>query len=284
VPTVPGPPPGGDPRPPRPRFDLRRLTRSPRGAVALGALAAALLLWPFAGFSWIPWLIGLAALVVLRLLRLDGPLRGWDIPLACLAVAIGLMVSTGPWAWALAGSLGVLLAGLAQLPWWRLAAVGAVLCVISGVGFGLSMHQDRIELEQIQARAGDLSQAGIAEESGDIVPTLVLAITQSAPDPDLLCSLLNPAAEDQLARGLGVPDCRAAAPVLFQRRPTVAPTDAGMPAAADPKGPPPAELVLDACATHWAEAAGPALGRVQVQLIDPNQRTYLVTGFAPCAR
>ncbi|MHA6620485.1 hypothetical protein [Pseudonocardia sp. DLS-67] len=283
MPMQPGPGPGDNPGPARPRFDWRRLTRSPRGAALVAVLAAALLLWPFAGFSWIPWLIGIVALVVLRLLRLDGPLRGWDIPLAGLAVVIGLMVSTGPWAWALAASIGILLAGLAQLPWWRLAAVGAVLCVVSGIGFGLSMHRDRIEQEQAQARAGDLSRAGIAEESGDIVPTLVLAITQSAPDPDLLCALLTPPAEEQLARGLGVPDCAAAAPALHQPQPAaMALPTAGMPRGADPKQPPPAELTLDACATRWAEAAGAALGRVQVKLVDQNERTYLVTGFAPC--
>jgi hypothetical protein len=154
---------------------------------------------------------------------------------------------------------------------------------VSGIGFGLSLHQDRLEMEQIQARAGDLSRAGIAEESGDIVPTLVLAVTQSAPDPDLLCALLTPPAEEQLARGIGVPDCAAAAPVLHQRRPAAAAPTAGKPRGADPRQPPPAELVLDACATEWAVAAGAALGRVHAQLVDPNQRTYLVTGFAPCA-
>ncbi|WP_345606183.1 hypothetical protein [Pseudonocardia adelaidensis] len=220
---------------------------------------------------------------MLRLLRLDGPLRGWDIPLAGLAVVIGLMLSTGPWAWAMAASIGVLLAGLAQLPWWRLAAVGAVLCVVSGIGFGLSLHQERIEHEQEQARAGDLSRAGIAEESADIVPTLVLSITQSAPDPDLLCALLTPQAEEQLARGLSVPDCAAAASRLHQpRAATAPPTTAGMPRGADPKQPPPPELTLDACATFWAESAGTPLGKIQVKLVDPNQRTYLVTGFTPC--
>ena len=49
---------------------------------------------------------------------------------------VGLMLNTGPWDWALAASLGVLLAGLVQLPWWRLAAVGAVLCLLAGVGWG----------------------------------------------------------------------------------------------------------------------------------------------------
>ncbi|MHA6623924.1 hypothetical protein ACU61A_00815 [Pseudonocardia sichuanensis] len=281
APVPPQEPPGP---PPRPRFEWRRVVRSPRGAVCLAAVAAALLLWPFAGFSWIPWLIGLGALVVLRLLRLEGLLRGWDLPLAFLVVVVGLMVSTGPWAWALAGSIGVLLAGLMQLPWWRLAAVGAVLCLASGIGFGFSAYQDRIELEQIQAQAGDLSRAGIAEESGDIVPTLVLAITQSGPDPDLLCAVLTPAAEEQLAHAVGAPDCAGAAVLLHERgQATPMSSELGMPRGADPRLPPPPALVLDACATAWVEAASPAVGRVQVELVNPNQRTYLVNGFMPCA-
>ncbi|WP_143517187.1 hypothetical protein [Pseudonocardia sp. MH-G8] len=280
---MPVPPPEPGAPPPRPRFDWRRIVRSPRGAASLAVIAAALLLWPFAGFSWIPWMIGLGALVVLRLLRLEGLLRGWDLPLAFLVVVIGLMVSTGPWAWALAGSIGVLLAGLTQLPWWRLAAVGAVLCAASGIGFGFSVHQDRIELSQIQAQAGDLSRAGIAEESGDIVPTLVLAITQSGPDPDLLCAVLTPAAEEQLAQAAGAPDCAAAAVLLHQRGQTTAESrELGMPRGADPRLPAPAALVLDGCATAWAQTAGSEIGRVQAELVDPNQRTYLVTGFAPC--
>ena len=120
----------------------RRLTRSRRGAAGLTIAAAALLLWPFAGWSGIPWLVGIGLLVVLRLLRLDGLLRGWVLHLGGLVVIAGLMYSTGPWAWALAGSIGVLLAGLAQLPWWRLAAAGAVLCAVSGVGFGLTSARD----------------------------------------------------------------------------------------------------------------------------------------------
>ena len=287
LPAVPNPPPtSGWPRParPGPRFAWRRLARSPRGASCLAVVVAALLLWPFAGFSWIPWLVGLGALVVLRLLRLDGPLRGWDFPLAGLVVVVGLMLSTGPWAWALAGSIGVLLAGLAQLPWWRLAAVGAVLCVVSGVGYGLALHQERVELEQIQARAGDLSRAGIAEESEDILEALILAISQSRPDPDLLCALMTPAAEQQLAAAAGSADCLQAAALLHGRyRPTApAASERPGPSVADRSQPPPATLVLDGCATAWATTAGPQVGRVHVDLVDPNQRTYLVTGFLPC--
>ena len=129
-PARPGPPTG-----PPAWAGWRRLTRSRRGAAGLCIATAALLLWPFAGWSAIPWLIGIGVLVVLRLLRLDGPLRGWAPHLGGLVVIAGLMYGTGPWAWALAASIGVLLAGLAQLPWWRLAAAGAVFCVVSGGWF-----------------------------------------------------------------------------------------------------------------------------------------------------
>ena len=144
--------------------------------------------------------IGIAALLVLRLMRLDGPLRGWDIPLAGLAVVIGLMLSTSPWAWALAGSIGVLLAGLAQLPWWRLAAVGAVLCVVSGIGFGLSFYQDRAELEQIQTRAGDPMRVQLGTRPARVLPAVLSAVQQDDADP--VCRLLTPQAEAQLLGAL----------------------------------------------------------------------------------
>src|SRR3954447_2248135 len=129
------------PAAPRPSFTWQRLTRARRGAAGLTIGSAALLLWPFAGWAAIPWLVGLGVLVLLRLLRLDGLLRGWVWHLGGLVVVAGLMYSTGPWAWALAASIGVLVAGLLQLPWWRLAAVGVVMCALSGVGFGFSTYQ-----------------------------------------------------------------------------------------------------------------------------------------------
>ena len=68
-----------DPVGPPPTPTWRRLVRTRRGAVGLAIVAAALLLWPFAGPCWIPWLVGFLALILLRLLRLDGLLRGWDV-------------------------------------------------------------------------------------------------------------------------------------------------------------------------------------------------------------
>ncbi len=88
-------------RPPAPpvdaaRFTWQRLTRTRRGAAGLAIGSAALLLWPFAGVVGIPWLVGLGVLLLLRLLRLDGLLRGWDVHLGGLVVVVGLMFSTGP--------------------------------------------------------------------------------------------------------------------------------------------------------------------------------------------
>jgi hypothetical protein len=279
VPIPPRPAPGDGSRPPRPRFDWRRFARSPRGAAGLAVLAAALLLWPFAGFSWIPWLIGLAALVVLRLLRLDGPLRGWDLPLAGLAVVIGLMVSTGPWAWALAASIGVLLAGLAQLPWWRLAAVGAVLCVVSGIGFGLSLHQDRLEMEQIQARAGDPMRVQLGEtRAARVLPAILTAVQQDDADP--VCRLLTPEAEGQLLGAVRTTSCPDAVAELHRRV-------SGVPGQ-DEKGLPqpqvtPDGLVVDGCSTAWSTAAGREIGRILIMQTDPSVQRFAVRGFAPCA-
>lgn len=280
VPVRPGPAPGNGPGKARPRFDWRRLTRSPRGAACVAVLAAALLLWPFAGFSWIPWLIGIAALVVLRLLRLDGPLRGWDIPLAGLAVVIGLMVSTGPWAWAMAASIGVLLAGLAQLPWWRLAAVGAVLCVVSGIGFGLSVHQERIAHEQAQARAGDPMRVQLGEaRAARVLPAILTAVRQDDADP--VCRLLTPQAEAQLLGAVGVGSCTDAVAELHRRI-------AGLPDVDDERLPQPQASpegsVVDACTTAWASAAGQGLGRILIMQTDPAVQRFAVRRFAPCAR
>lgn len=281
-PSPSAPPPLAPPPAPGPRFDLRRLTRSPRGAVGLAALAAALLLWPFAELSWIPWLAGLGVLFVLRLLRLDGLLRGWDLPLAGLVVVAGLMLSTGPWSWALAGSIGVLLAGLAQLPWWRLAAVGAVLCVLSGVGYGISSYQERLELARMQVQAGDAARAGIALENDDILPALVRALEQPLPDPQPICTTLGSAAESQLASATDRPTCVEAVSVLHARLPAgTSPTDRKSLPKPRPE-PNSASMTIDACATRWAAAAGPELGRIHIMLVSQSQRTYEVERFSRC--
>jgi hypothetical protein len=283
-PAVPGPPPPPPPGPPppgpkaRPRFDWRRLIRSPRGAAGLAITAAAVLLWPFSGLSWIPWLAGLGALVVLRLLRLDGPLRGWDLPLAGLVVVVGLMMSTGPWAWALAASIGVLLAGLAQLPWWRLAAVGAVLCLITGVGFVFTTVRQQ---QQAAASYAQLQQESKADQGAprpqSVLPSMLNRIALGS--PGAVCdNLLAEPARAPFAASVGQPDCAAAVMALAARV-----SDRILYAQANvPTTPTPTGLEADACSMDWGSTtpAGPQVGHLTIEAVAPSR--YVVTGFRPC--
>src|SRR5918995_1524724 len=135
-----GPPPGEATPPETPAHRWRRLTRTRQGASGLAILVAALLLWPFAGWFWIPWVAGLVVLVLIALLRLDRLLHGWAGHVAGLAVVIGLMLATGPWDWALAASLGMLLAGLVQWPGGGLPPRGGGLWPVGGNGRGGGCH------------------------------------------------------------------------------------------------------------------------------------------------
>ncbi|WP_346279679.1 hypothetical protein [Pseudonocardia sp.] len=278
-PAVPDPLPTPPPAPPaRPRFDWRRLTRSPRGAVGLAITAAALLLWPFSGLSWIPWLVGLGALVVLRILRLDGLLRGWDLHIAGLVVVVGLMMSTSPWAWALAASIGVLLAGLAQLPWWRLAAVGAVLCLVSGLAFAWANVRDA---QEAAASYGMLQQESKADQGAprpqSVLPLLLNRIALGS--PGAICdNLLAEPARTQFAASVGQPDCTAAVMALAARV-----SDPVRYAQADVTTTPTATgLEVDACSMDWGSRApaGPQVGHLTIGAVAPSR--YVVTGFRPC--
>lgn len=265
--------------PSRSSFSWRRLTRSYRGAAGLVVAAAALLLEPFSGWSWWPWLIGLGVLVVLRLLRLDGLLRGWAPHVGGLAVVVGLMCSTGPWAWALAAAIGVLLAGLAQLPWWRLAAVGAVLCVVSGVGFGISTHQTRqqIAAAEVEQQKELQGQQGAARAEG-VLPILLNRIAQNVPGP--VCdNLLAEAARPAFVASAGRTDCTGAVAALAAQV-----VDRGGYARATAPSTSTADgLSVDACSLTWTNGrrSGPQLGRLQIGT-KPGGSSFYVTAFAPC--
>lgn len=279
-PAVSDPPPTPPPASPRarPRFDWRRLTRSPRGAAGLAIAAAALLLWPFSGLSWIPWLVGLGALVVLRILRLDGLLRGWDLHIAGLVVVVGLMMSTSPWAWALAASIGVLLAGLAQLPWWRLAAVGAVLCLISGLAFAWANVRDT---QEAAASYGRLQQESKADQGAprpqSVLPLLLNRIAVGS--PGAVCdNLLAEPARAQFAASVRQADCAAAVMALAARV-----SDPQRYAQADVTTvPTPTGLEADGCSMKWGSGApaGPQVGHLTIGPVAPSR--YVVTGFRPC--
>ncbi len=271
-------PPAPPPPPPR-SFEWRKLTRSPRGAAGLAIAAAALLLWPFSGWSWIPWAAGLVLLLLLRLLRLDGLLRGWVLHLGGVVVVVGLMYSTGPWAWALAGSIGVLLAGLLQLPAWKLGAVGAVLCVVSGVGLGVTSYRSAEQQREIDSHMGDPMRAALGEgQPGRVLPALLQAITIGDVDP--MCRLLTQPAEEAVLVATGMPDCAAAVGALHQRIPagTIV-NERTLPQPVAVAG----GWQVDACATPWAAAIGPDLGIVLVRQSDPLVKRFVASGFSPCS-
>ncbi|WP_214406027.1 hypothetical protein [Pseudonocardia lacus] len=280
-PDGPAPPPAGPPPAPGPgpRFSWKRFTRSPRGAAGLVIIAAALLLWPFSDWSVIPWLAGAGAVILLRLLRLDKLLRNWDLHLAGLVVVAGLMLSTGPWDWALAASIGVLLAGLAQLPWWRLAAIGAVMCLASGIGFAVT----RIQEQQVQAQEAAIeNQIGKTNQGARnvdaVLPTILSRI--AADSPGAICdNLLSEGALAPFAASVGQPDCPAAVHELASRV-----TDRnGYSRAEAPTTRRSGGGEVDACAMTWSGGAappGPQLGRLSITEIAPGR--FVVSAFRPC--
>jgi hypothetical protein len=242
-------------------------------------VAAALLLWPFSGLSWIPWLAGIAVVVVLRLLRLDKLLRDWDLHLGGLVVVAGLMISTGPWDWALAASIGVLLAGLAQLPWWRLAVVGAVMCLASGIGFAVT----RVQEQQVQAQqAQQVNEEDFAlygeRRPERVLPALLEGIGQG--DVPAVCGILDERAEQDFVRASGAADCRGAVE-RFRATVGAPPQYDDLDASTVQVG---ASWLTDGCRTPWARSplGGPALGRIDVRQSPPPGPTYFIAAFLPC--
>lgn len=256
-----------------------RLTRTPRGAAGLGIVAAALLLWPFSGWSLLPWLAGAGALVLLALLRLDRLLSGWVWHVAGLTVVAGLMISTSPWAWALAASIGVLVGGLLRLPDWRLAAVGGVLCVVSGVAYTLVNVQDAREQQLTAERRSAENFALVGERSPErVLPALLEGIGQG--DVTAVCGLLDAPARDAFVRAAAAPDC-ASAVTAAQRAAGTAPAYEDLDATTVPSS---AGWLTDACRTVWAQPplGGPQLGRIEIRESDRPGRTYFVAGLRPC--
>lgn len=280
-PAEPGPEPTESPETPeKAGHRWRGLTRTRRGAAGVVVLAAALLLWPFAGWFWIPWLAGLVVLVLVALLHLDRVLQGWSWHLGGLVVLAGLMLNTGPWDWALAASLGVLLAGLVQLPWRRLAAVGAVLCLLAGAGWGVDRHRAAQERAAQEARASEQNRGQI----GVVRPNLVLQVVLSSVgrgDVGPVCDkLLAEPAQAAFAAAAGSADCAAAVRALAARVDDPAAYARGRaPGSQDGD-----VLTVDACRVQWTAGAtpGPQLGVLTVSRVGTDT-TYVVTAFRGCS-
>jgi hypothetical protein len=218
--------------------------------------------------------------VLLRLLRLDGLLRGWVWHVGGLVVVVGLMIlADDPWAWGLAGSIGVLLAGLAQLPWWPLAAVGAVLCAIFGLGYGISQYHTAEELaaQQAQTQLQNRGQLG-APRLNSVLPVLLNSIARGDVGP--VCdSLLAEPARAPFAASVGQPDCASAVRALSAQ---VVDRDdyAKAKAQTDQRGD---TQTVDACELRWSGGVvlGPQVGRLTIGRISDGS-TFFVTGFTPC--
>jgi hypothetical protein len=243
-------------------------------------LTAALLLWPFAGWFWIPWLAGLVVLVLVALLRLDRLLRGWTWHLGGLAVVVGLMLATSPWDWALAASLGVLLAGLVRLPWWRLAAVGAVLCLVAGVGWGVDRYRAAQEKAAQEAQRSQENMSLLGERSPDrVLPALLEGIGQG--DVVGVCGLLAEPARNRFVQVAGTADCASAVGhfhAALPRVPALRDLDAPVTGAGT-------AMTVDGCRTAWASPGlgGSELGTLQVAQAPPPGQTYFISGFGPCS-
>lgn len=275
------PPPREPGPPPRGAHSWRRLTRTRRGAVGLGIVAAALLLWPFAGWFWIPWLAGLAAVVLIGLLRLDRSLGGWSWHVGGVVVVAGLMLRTGPWDWALAAALGVLLAGLVQLPWWRLAALGAVLCVLAGAGWGVDRYRDAQERVAQEAQTSTQNRGQLRVVRPNLVLQVVLSSVGRGDVGPVCDSLLAEPARGAFASAAGAPDCATAVRSLAARVDDAAMYARGRAPSTNTGGGD--GLTIDACRLTWPTGVvpGPQLGVLTIGR-EGAETTYVVTGFRPC--
>jgi len=269
-----------------------------RLAIGVGIAGAALLLIPFFLFPtldpdkpvdqwWPPFAIGLGTLVLLSLLRLDRLLKGWTWHVAGIVFVGALVVWTkdNPWAWALALSLGLLLAGLLRLPRWQLLVVGSVLCAVSIVGFAITASRITAVEAQKEIQAGNEVRAtvGGVPNAQEVPPLLDRVISGRVADPQPLCRIVAPAAETQLTTATGTPDCAAAVAAVWQKR-----ESAGGPtpvtSVRSDAAPMTSErtYTLSTCGSAWEAAAGPQLGRVTVAWTTDDARRYSVTAFGPC--
>lgn len=252
-----------------------------RVLAGLVLLAAVGLLWPFADWSWWPVVTGLGVLVLLYLLRLDRLLLGWAPHLAGLVVVVLMAARSDPWAWGFAAGLAVLGVGFARLPDWRVLAVGALVALVCGVGYGISHYRTATQ-QQAEHTAADLryreSRAALPADAFLSAITSDIAYGQEVK----ACGLLGSPGGEQFAAAAGAPSCSDAV-----RRMHTQVTNVGR--YASPRLPRGAvtkrtdgTATVDGCGV-WPDrtaAPGPVLGRFELRRHEGS--TYVITSYAPC--
>lgn len=263
----------------------RRLRpRSIRTALGLGLVAAALLLLPFLDDParwWIPTGLGFGTLALLYLFRLDRLLFGWAPHVAGVVLVAALVWSTrgNPWSWALAVSVGVVLAGLLLLPRWRVLAVGVVLLAVSAVGHQFRSSEIAAQQAQIDAQAGNELRTVLGVDR----PQLALVSLDSGVqdgNPRRVCRLVQDAALAQLLAATAAPSCEQAVATMHARAGGGRVTEPDR--NADPAVAPGQSVTVDGCRTVWGRAAGPALGRVVLVRTEAVAPTYQISAFRAC--
>lgn len=244
-------------------------------------LAAVGLLWPFAGWSWWPVVIGFGVLVLLYLLRLDRLLLGWAPHVAGLVVVVLMAARSDPWAWGLAAGLAVLGVGFVRLPDWWVVAVGAVVVVVFGAGYGISHYRTATQQQAEQVAADQqyrASRMALPAEAFLGAITSDIAYGQEVK----ACGLLGSPGGEQLAAAEGVPSCADAVRRMHTR--VTNPGKYSNPRL--PKGTvtkrADGTATVDGCAVWPAGTAapGPALGRLELRRHEGS--SYLITGYTPC--
>jgi hypothetical protein len=232
-----------------------------RALAAVVLVAAGLLLWPFAGWSPWPAVVGVGLLAAVYLTRLDRLLFGWAPHVAGLLVVVLLAARSDGWAWGLVAGLGVLGVGLARLPRRAVAAVGAVLVLACAAGYGMTHYRTERQRRAERAEA----EAAEAMNVVAIAPELLLTALVGG-DPGSACVLLGSPAAGQLAAARHAATCAAALAG------TGAPTSI-------------AQAVVIRHADHTATVdacrVGSRLGAFRMRQFAGGDR-YVVTGYAPC--
>jgi hypothetical protein len=166
------------------------------------------------------------------------------------------------------------------LPWWRLAAVGAVLCVLSGVGWGYDRYRHAQEAAAREAQT-QIESYGSNQMSRPTraLPVMLRAIGRNDPAP--VCSgLLSEPARASFVAAAGAADCPAAVRTLAARVDDSAAYGLGRAPSSTAND----VLTVDACRLSWASgtAPGPQLGVLTVARLQ-DATTYVVTAFRACS-